>query len=422
MALSAVALAGCTSGFGPQNRQNTMRPNGPASQDILNLFTPWFWVAVVIGVGIVFATFYVAIKFRDKDGTRRPKQTHGNTVLEIGWTIIPALILAVLGVFTVQLIWKLAKDPGPGAMKVEVVGKQWWWQFTIPTDPYEVVKPDGSKTIAKQVVTSGELHIPTGRAINLNVTGCDLPVKELGPKFDPATYADNNPCNVIHSFWIPELNGKADAVPGRNHRLVIQADKPGTYLGQCAEYCGLSHANMRMRVIAQSPADYEAWLANQKKGPVVPLTLANGTTPAGTAQAMILGSQSTTPLGFACTNCHVFDDPSKVNYGPNLTHLASRTTIAGASYPIIDNPTPQGTGEITGAGYEHLWNWIYNVNSSQFGVPMQNTDCRFPTGVCVGMPNFSETQQQTVKGKTTVYPAMTPEQAQTIANYLKEQK
>lgn len=409
LVVGAVLLAGCTSGFGPKNDQNSLRPDGPASQSILNLFTPWFWVAVVIGLGVVAATFYVALRFRDKDGTRRPKQTHGNTPLEIGWTIVPALILIVMGVFTVRLIWQLAAKPDSNAIKVEVTGKQWWWQFEIATPRYQITKSDGTVETADKVVTSGELHIPINRDVELNVKGCDGPTSELGKNYDPKTINDNNPCNVIHSFWIPALNGKADAVPGRNHRLVLNASKPGTYRGQCAEYCGLSHANMRMRVIAQTPEDYQAWLSNQKKGPVVPLTNAAGK-PAGPTQDLILNQ-------FNCTGCHVFDDPSKVNYGPNLTHLASRTTIAGASYSIVNDQ-----GQIAGIGYEHLWQWIYNVNSPKWGVPMQNTDCRFPTGLCVGMPNFSITQQQTVNGKTTVYPAMTEAQAQAIADYLKEQK
>ncbi|MFZ4515506.1 MAG: cytochrome c oxidase subunit II transmembrane domain-containing protein [Acidimicrobiia bacterium] len=402
----AVLLAGCETG--PKNNQNSLRPEGPASQTILNLFAPWFWVAVVIGVGVVAATFFVAIRYRDK-GDRRPKQTHGHTALEIGWTVIPALILAVMGAFTVATIWKLAAPAESNAIKVEAVGKQWWWQFNLKTDPYEVTAADGKKTMATRVVTSGELHIPVGRQIELNVKSCDTPTSELGKDYDPAN-PPNTGCNVIHSFWIPSLNGKADAVPGRDHRLILKADQPGTYLGQCSEYCGLSHANMRMRVIAQTPADYEAWLENQKKGPVTPLTDAAGK-PAGATQDLIINK-------YQCTNCHIFDDPSKVNYAPNLTHLASRTTIAGASYSILDEQ-----GQIAGIGYEHLWRWIHNASDPKWGVPMQNGGCRFPPpATCVGMPNFAIEQTQTIKGKTTQYPAMSEQEAQLIADYLKGQK
>ena len=408
-AVSALVLAGCTSGFGPDNDQNTLRPDGPAAQDILNLFVPWFWVAVVIGVGVVIGTFYVAIKFRDKGDGRRPKQTHGNTPLEISWTIVPALILAILGVFTVQLIWKLAAAPASDAIKVTAQGKQWWWQFSVDTPEYKLVGADGKETVANKIVTSGELHIPVGRDIDINVVGCDNPVGELGPNYDEATFNDSNPCNVIHSFWIPALNGKADAVPGRNHRLVIKADKPGTYLGQCAEYCGLSHANMRMRVIAQTPEDYEAWVKGQQRGPTQPFAGPDGK-PVNAPGPQLIAK-------YGCTNCHVLDDPSKTNYAPNLTHLGSRTTIAGATYSIVDDQ-----GQIAGIGYEHLWRWIHNATSEEWGIPMQAEDCRFPTGTCVGMPNYSIEQSQTIDGKTTVYPAMTEQEAQIIADYLKGQK
>jgi cytochrome c oxidase subunit 2 len=409
VAAASVVLAGCE--MGPRNEQNTLRPEGPAAQKIFDLFQPFFWIAVVIGVGVVLATFYVALKFRDK-GDRSPAQTHGNTPLEIGWTIIPALILVVMAVPTVRTIWDLAKAPEANAIKVEAVGKQWWWQFNVSTDPYEVagqVDKDGKPAIATRIVTSGELHIPINRDIELNVKSCDTPTAELGKDYQADNYTGTGGCNVIHSFWIPSLNGKADAIPGRDHRLVLRADKPGTYLGQCAEYCGLSHANMRMRVIAQEPAEYEAWLANQKKGPASAFYAADGSTPAGEAQKLM--------VNYACTGCHVVDDPSKVGYGPNLTHLASRSTIAGASYAIKDEQ-----GQIAGEGYEHLWRWIHNATDEKWGVPMEAKDCRFPTGTCVGMPNFSIEQKQTVDGKTTVYPAMTEAEAQVIADYLKELK
>src|SRR5262249_26048766 len=153
---------------------------------------------------------------------------------------------AVIAVPTVSTIFKLADDPGPSALQVTVVGKQWWWQFNYPD---------------AKVVTSGELIIPTGRPVHLSLTSCSDTLG--GTPEQPA-------CNVIHSFWVPELAGKKDVVPGHHNTMTIEADKPGTFLGQCAEYCGLSHANMRFRVIAKSPDDFESWLSDQQAGPVEP--------------------------------------------------------------------------------------------------------------------------------------------------------
>ena len=135
------------------------------------------------------ATVFVAIRFRRRPGNENPKQMHGNTRLEIGWTIVPALILAIIAVPTVSTIFDLAENPGPKALQVTVVGKQWWWQFDYPD---------------AKVVTADELVIPAGRQVNVHLTACATSI--------PGS------CNVIHSFWVPELAGKKDVVPGQRQR------------------------------------------------------------------------------------------------------------------------------------------------------------------------------------------------------------
>ena len=224
-----------------------------------------------------------------------------------------------------------------------MVGKQWWWQF------------DYTKTSSdKQVVTADELHIPTGRDVFLTLKACDESL--------PGSTATAPGCNVIHSFWVPELAGKRDVVPGHDNTMKLRADKAGVYLGQCAEYCGLSHANMRFRVIAQSPDDYDAWLAAQHDGPAVAL--------ADAGPVAKLFSQK-----FPCTNCHTTSDGSISTYGPNLTHLASRTTFASGYF------------ELTKA---KLVEWILDAPSL---IPMQSEDCRISgptTPGCVGMPSFTK--------------------------------
>jgi cytochrome c oxidase subunit 2 len=354
LATLALVVAGC----GPSNGQNSLDPKGVEAKKIDNLFWPVMIVAVVIGIFIFIAVLYCAIRFRRRADNERPKQIHGNTALEIGWTLIPAVILAVVAVPTVSLIFQLNEDPAPNALEVTAVGKQWWWQFDYPA----------SKGSTK-VVTANEMHVPTGREISIDLTACDASLP--------------GGCNVIHSFWVPELNGKRDVVPGHNNHTSFTIDKPGTYLGQCAEYCGISHANMRFRVIAQSPDDFEQWLSDQQDGPAV--------TVEDSGDAGELFSKT-----FACTNCHTTEDSSISTYGPNLTHFASRTVFASGSYKV---------------NRANVIDWILNAPSM---IPMESQDCRLPPGpgvICVGMPSFTE---NTPKGD----PVMTREQAETLADYL----
>jgi cytochrome c oxidase subunit 2 len=198
-------------------------------------------------------------------------------------------------------------------------------------------------------------------------------------------------CNVIHSFWVPELAGTRDVVPGLTNDLTLHTDRPGTYLGQCKEYCGLSHANMRFRVIAKTKSDFESWLSGQQDGPVNPLVDAEGQ-PVGEAQRLITEK-------FLCTNCHIFDDASKVSYGPNLTHLASRDFFASATFPL---------------NRKNLVDWLMNAPAM---IPMETEDpkCRpAPQEGCVGMPSFTENAGNN--------PVMTRAEAEQMADFLLEQK
>ncbi len=347
--VSASLLASCGDSTGPKNKQNALRPAGPYARQILHLTEPFFWIAVVIGVGVVAATFYVALRFREKPGQpRMVKQLHGNTALEISWTIIPAIILAIMAVPTVATIFSLAKKPtGPNVVHVTVSARQWWWQFTY-TDP-----DTGG------IVTANEMHIPAGVPVSLTLQGPP-------PCSGAGCYANG----VIHSFWIPALNGKKDVVPGRSQFLKLEADKPGVYDGQCAEYCGLSHANMRMKVIAQPMADFQTWVKQQ----LTPLT------PAASAQFDNYNKQWT------CLTCHS-DVPTKPGaIAPNLTRLADRCGFAGDTFAVNE---------------QNLTNWIYDAPSMK---PMQENP-KNPLQPLVGMPNFSSV-------------GMTKTQANEIAKFL----
>jgi cytochrome c oxidase subunit 2 len=410
--LPVLFLASCATG--PDNNQNTLRPEGKQAKTIQNLFAPIFWIAITVGVAVFIATIFVIIKYRATDKNKSPKQVHGNSVLEIGWTILPFVILIGIAVPTVKTIFDMNKAPKTNAIKVEVVGKQWWWQFGVYTDEYNVKNVDGSNKVdaegkavtAKQVVVANELVVPVHRQIDLHIKACNEDTPVVGKTTDELKAA--NPCNVIHSFWIPSLGGKADAVPGRDHRLVLEADHKGVFTGQCAEYCGLSHGVMRMQVRAVSQSDYDKWIRNLQNPPVASDVAAAGTE-ANAAQKAI--------EKFGCTNCHSFDDPSVKSYGPNLTHFGpdySTEVMGGGSIPKT---------------LEHTWKWIHHATDWENGngIPMESEDCRLgvsPGGnkICNGMPNFSVDYTYKENGKKVTLPAMTTSEAKAIADYLYKNK
>jgi cytochrome c oxidase subunit 2 len=381
LATLALVLSACSTESGPRNRQNALRPEGKYAEKIDNLFTPVFWVAVIVGIGVIAATIGFALRYRRRPGDdARPKQTHGSTPLEIGWTILPAVILLIVAVPTVSTIFDLDEEP-KNPIEITVVAKQWWWQFDYP-------KTDAGKA----VVTANEVHIPTGRDVLLTLDACDESLPGGQAQADGSTSPG---CNVLHSFWVPALAGKRDVVPGKLNTMKIHADEPGVFLGQCAEYCGLSHANMRFRVIAESPSEYDAWLEAQREGPAVDLADSD--------------VEDLFTTKFQCGDCHSVGDPSTSTYGPNLTHLADRTTFASGYYELT---RPK------------LIEWLLDAPSL---VPMQSEECRLGSPgsthpdeperqiLCVGMPSFTN---NTPNGDTKKYPDMTRSEAERLADFL----
>lgn len=277
-AMLLLTLAGCAE----KAPQDFLEPEGPVARTIDRLQEPVFLVAGVVFLLVEGLIVFAMFKFRDRPGRADPEQVHGNTRLEVGWTLLPALILFVIAIPTIKTIFDLSNTDA-GALQVKVVGHQFWWEYQ-----YE----------ESGVVTANELVMPTGRPVELTLESVD----------------------VIHSYWVPKLAGKTDVIPGRTNRMSFQADQPGTYLGQCTEFCGLSHANMRNVAVAMTPADFDRWVADQRRPAATP---ADGS-PAAEGLTVFNGR--------GCAGCHRIEGVSEGDIGPNLTHFATRGTFAGSLF------------------------------------------------------------------------------------------
>jgi cytochrome c oxidase subunit 2 len=233
---------------------------------------------------------------------------HGHTALEIGWTIAPALILVFIAVPTIRSIFRSTGEPPAGALHVEVVGHQWWWEFRYPE---------------LGITTANELWVPVNRPVALAMTTAD----------------------VIHSFWIPKLAGKRDVIAGRINRIAFTADSVGEFLGQCAEFCGESHANMRLRVMVATDSGFRAWAVRQGTAPA----------PLDSGSAAWQGRQVFARS--ACIGCHTMEDVpvARAQIGPNLSHVGSRATIGSGLFP---NDT------------EHLRRWVADAPAMKPGALM----------------------------------------------------
>jgi cytochrome c oxidase subunit 2 len=280
-------------------------PFNPVSSQALaisNLFILVLIIGMVILAIVTSLVIYASIRYRSRPGEGEPRQTFGNRTLEISWTAAPALLLAVLLAFTIYTMQ--VADPtvlaGQEQPDLVIIAHQWWWEVHYP------------KT---GVTTANEIHIPAGTRLLTRIESAD----------------------VIHDFWVPQLGRKMDAIPGHPNHIWLEADKPGTYLGTCAEYCGLEHAWMRIRVIAQTQDQFKAWEQQQLQ------------TPTFTGEAAV-GEQLY--MSMPCVNCHV-DQP----IGPDLTHFGDRETIGTG---VLEN-TP-----------DNLAKWLRNPQAVKPGVHMPN--------------------------------------------------
>jgi cytochrome c oxidase subunit II len=263
---------------------STLVARSDLNRSILSLYSIITWAAAIIAALVFTLLAVILLRFRERPGAEGlPRQIRGHTALELAWTIAPALILLVIAIPTIQVIFRTQGTAAPAhALAVTVRGWQWWWEFRYPS---------------LDVVTANELHLPVGRPVVFALEGPD----------------------VIHSFWIPQLGGKRDVVPGRLNHITLTPERAGEYWGQCAEFCGASHANMGLRVIVEEPEAFEQWVAAQK---VVPPE------PEGAAAE---GKGLYTRL--ACVGCHAVRGVSAGALGPDLTHFAGRARFGAGLWP-----------------------------------------------------------------------------------------
>jgi cytochrome c oxidase subunit II len=370
--------------------QDTFQPKGENARDIDNLQRTPFYIAGGVFVVVFAVVIFCVFRFRDR-GQKIPKQTHGKPALEIALTILPALILIGVGIPTVKTLFKLA-ETGDTECVINVTGQQWWWEYDYPVQ-------DGCGGVTEPIVTSGQIVFPAGQHVLLKITSRD----------------------VIHSFWIPSLNGKRDAVPGRVHTLRMEADEPGIYAGQCTEFCGLSHAYMRMEAVALDPASFETWKTNQLEPYVSP------TDDAGKAGESTFLAQ--------CSRCHqvngitnadgdpVISRPDQYVYSgaaPNLTKLMTRTTFAGAAYDLLNEECRAKLWEAAPGDFSALY--LQGVSTECFDAVALREWLRNAPGK---KPMYADPAQlEETDGKTRGMPNLdlTEDQIDQIVSYLTERK
>jgi cytochrome c oxidase subunit 2 len=276
-------LAGCEYNLLYDGPMTTFVPTTDFGWMIQDIYVLILWMALIVFVVVEGMLFYSIFRYRRRPGQPVPEQLHGNTRLEIAWTIAPALVLVVIAVPTVQTIFATQAEPPnvEQALKVKAIGRQWWFEFQYPD---------------LQITTANELHVQKGQTV----------------------YFDLESADVIHAFWFPTQGGKRDMIPGRVNRMWFTPTQVGRHLGQCVEFCGASHANMRMVLYVHEPAEWQAWIAAQKAAAPAP---AEGTV---AAQGAALFTQK------GCAACHaITGNPTAVGRtGPDLTRYGNRSTVA----------------------------------------------------------------------------------------------
>ena len=365
LAAGCLAVAALLSGCANEYPNTVFNHTSDLNIAVDHLFDRMFLLGTIVFIGVEAALVYTVIKFRRREGSQEPRHVHGNTTIEILWTVIPAVILVFLAIPTVRTIFQTQAKASADALQVEVVGHQWWWEFRYPQ--YTRTLPGGK---LDTLVTANELYIPAGRTVNFALRTAD----------------------VLHSFGIPRLAGTRDLIATHTNYLWFTPvdSMAGTVVnGFCREYCGTSHANMRFRTFTVSPRDFEGWVAGQLQlsaapSPFPPAAAAGAPAQGDSARraavdssaapatpapavaayvfprerlpkealptdrapadiryndALLAGGDATRGaqafLAGGCVGCHaVAGNPVALGrLGPNLTHVGTRYTLAGAQFP-----------------------------------------------------------------------------------------
>ena len=335
LVLSSLLLAACG-----ESSPSILNPAGPVANKEAGLF--WFIlvVATIIFVLVEGWLIFSIVRYRERPNAPMPRQIHGNNTIELAWTIAPSIFLFAVLIGTIYTMFNLSSFPGvTQTVNVRAVGHQWWWEFDyLDTNP--------------NVVTADELYIPAGTRIHVELLSN----------------------NVIHSFWVPQLTGKTDVVPGHNNTKDFVGDTVGVYRGLCTEYCGLQHAHMNFFVHVVSQDTYMTWLSGQEQAAAKTPTGAN----ALAGQKLFLGAGTCQGChGIVGVNLKSFNDPlANVLVGPNLTHFGSRRTIAGgiltwdpATCVVVTGPNGQPT--IQNESQCGLYQWLHDPQGVKPGNDMK---------------------------------------------------
>ncbi len=289
-ALRILIAAACLSLASCGGNHSALNPAGPQSERIGNLWWLLFTVSVIVFVLVVAFMLYGAYRSRRRNNAATDENAERRMARAVS-IAVAVTVVTLFGLLVASVLTGRAISPPPSGdfLTIKITGHQWWWEVEYE-DP----------VASQRVTTANEIHIPTGQTVMLKLTSHD----------------------VIHSFWVPSLHGKKDLIPDHEIITTIQADAPGTFRGQCAEFCGHQHAHMAFFIIAEPPDQFQAWLENQRKPSVQPAD-----------QLQARGQQVF--LTKSCVLCHTIQGtPAGAHVGPNLTHVASRQTIAAGTIPF----------------------------------------------------------------------------------------
>ena len=298
-----VALVAFVAACGQNQPDSIFHQRTDVNRDVDTLFKILIYAGTAVFIFVEAILVFTLVKFRGRPGQAEPEHVHGNTTLEIAWTVIPLIILIAIGIPTVRTIFKQQAVARSDALQIEVIGHQWWWEFRYPQ--YTMRSATGK---LDTVVTANEFYLPIGKTVNFTLKSKD----------------------VLHSFWVPALAGKRDLITNHTNYLWYTPDSTNAdaFNGACAEYCGTSHGNMRFKAFTVAQADFDSWIAHQEQ----PAQGAVATAPALSPDSAAKASQPVSPVGSQI-------DPNK--------NLAAGSTMAGPTVPASGKP---GVGVPPSAG------------------------------------------------------------------------